>query len=87
MNNVFATVIVNQESVEFARRDLPGHFTTKYEDSKSNMFFVDSGFWFDNEMDMVINETEWTKQVYFGNHEVVFSNLGLTKIQDEQISK
>jgi hypothetical protein len=83
MNNVFATVIIQAQYQPQAQEELQGHFTAEYSETGSEpaTHYVDSGFWFDSEMDMIVNETEWPKIVRFGDPQQAIDALGLKKVE------
>jgi hypothetical protein len=85
MNNVFATVIIDDKDASLAQDSLPGHFTVPYESEDSSIFRVDFGFWYDYELDLIANQNTWFRQIYFGDPAQVLSNLGL-RIKSNAIS-
>lgn len=68
MTSTFATVIVAAADQAAAQADLPGHFTSAYAADAAGpaTHYVSSGFFFDTELDMIVNEAEWPRKVYFG---------------------
>lgn len=39
--------------------------------------YVDSGFWYDHELDTIVNETTWPKTVRFGDAQAALASLNL----------
>ena len=82
MTSTFATVIIPAESQAAAQADLPGHFTAAYAADSTGpaTHYVSSGFFFDTELDMIVNEAEWPRRVRFGDAVVVLADLGLVPV-------
>lgn len=84
MTSTFATVIVAAADQAAAQANLPGHFTAAYAADSTGpaTHYVSSGFFFDAELDMIVNEAEWPKRVRFGDAVVVLADLGLVPVLD-----
>lgn len=82
MTSTFATVVIPSESQAAAQADLPGHFTSAYaaDAAGPSTHYVSSGFFFDTELDMIVNEAEWPKRVRFGDAAVALADLGLVPV-------
>ena len=82
MTSTFATVIIPAEAQAAAQADLPGHFTAAYAADSTGpaTHYVSSGFFFDSELDMIVNEAEWPKRVRFGDAAVALADLGLAPV-------
>ena len=82
MTSTFATVIVAAADQAAAQADLPGHFTAAYAADSTGpaTHYVSSGFFFDTELDMIVNEAEWPKRVRFGDAVVVLAGLGIVPV-------
>lgn len=82
MTSTFATVVIPSESQAAAQADLHGHFTAAYAADAAGpaTHYVSSGFFFDTELDMIVNEAEWTKRVRFGDAVVALADLGLVPV-------
>ena len=67
-----ATVIIAAADQAAAQADLPGYFTTGYyldvegADPTVVTHYVDSGWWYDSNMDMIVNTVTWPRTVRFG---------------------
>jgi hypothetical protein len=84
MNSTFATAVINAEDQAQAQADFPEHFTAPYSESGEApaTHYVDSGFWFDDELTKLVNETAWPRQVFFGDAQAAIDSLGLKHIQE-----
>ena len=82
MTSTFATVIVAAADQAAAQADLPGHFTAAYAADSTGpaTHYVSSGHFFNTELDMIVNEAEWPKQVRFGDAAVALADLGLAPV-------
>lgn len=67
-----ATVIISVADQAAAQADLPGHFILgHYEDVPGAdptvaTHYVDSGWWYDSELDLIVNTVKWPRTVRFG---------------------
>ena len=79
MTSTFATVVIPSESQAAAQADLPGHFTSAYAADATGpaTHYVSSGFFFDTELDVIVNEAEWPKVVKFGDASAALAGLGI----------
>lgn len=84
MTSTFATVIVAAADQAAAQADLPGHFTSAYAADAAGpaTHYVSSGFFFNSELDMIVNDAEWPKRVRFGDAAVALADLGLVPVLD-----
>lgn len=84
MTSTFATVIVAAADQAAAQADLPGHFTAAYAADSTGpaTHYVSSGFFFNSELDMIVNEATWKKVVRFGDAAVALADLGLVPVLD-----
>ena len=82
MTSTFATVVIPSESQAAAHADLPGHFTSAYAADAAGpaTHYVSSGFFFNSELDMIVNEAEWPRRVRFGDAAVALAELGLVPV-------
>lgn len=84
MTSTFATVVIPSESQAAAQADLPGHFTSAYAADSTGpaTHYVSSGFFFNSELDMIVNEATWQKVVRFGDAGTALADLGLVPVLD-----
>ena len=67
-----ATVIIAAADQVAAQADLPGHFILGYyedvpgADPTVATHYVDSGWWYDSELDLIVNTVKWPRIVRFG---------------------
>ena len=82
--STFATCIIEAQYQSQAQTDLPDHFTAAYttdpDGAEPATHYVDSGFWLTNELDLIVNETDWPRRVYFGDPQAVIASHGLVPI-------
>ena len=82
-----ATVIIAAADQAAAQADLPGHFILGYyedvpgADQTVATHYVDSGWWYDSELDMIVNTVKWPRKVYFGDVQQVLASLNLKPAQ------
>ena len=83
-----ATVVIAAADQSAAQADLPGHFILGYyedvqgADPAIATHYVDSGWWYDSEMDLIVNAVTWPRTVRFG----VESGAVLAEMNLKQIS-
>ena len=84
MTSTFATVIVAAADQAAAQADLPGHFTAAYAADSTGpaTHYVSSGHFFNTELDMIVNEAAWPRQVRFGDAGTALAGLGLVPVLD-----
>ena len=89
MTSTFATVIVAAADQAAAQADLPGHFTAAYAADSTGpaTHYVSSGFFFNSELDMIVNEAEWLKRVRFGDAGTALAGLGLLPVVDVSVTE
>ena len=83
--STFATVIIAAADQQVAQTDLPGMFTAGYtndpEQPEVATNYVSSGWFFDAELDEIVNEVTWPKIVKFGDAQAALASLGLVPVQ------
>ena len=83
-----ATVIIAAADQSAAQADLPGHFIIGYyedipdADPTVATHYVDSGWWYDSELDLIVNDVTWPRRVYFGDVQQVLASLNLKPVRD-----
>ena len=82
-----ATVIISAADQAAAQADLPGHFILGYyedvpgADQTVATHYVDSGWWYDSELDMIVNTVKWPRTVRFGMESgAVLAEMNLKQI-------
>ena len=82
-----ATVIIAAADQAAAQADLPGHFILGYyedvpgADPTVATHYVDSGWWYDSELDMIVNNVTWPRTVRFGmDASAVLADMNLKQI-------
>jgi len=82
--STFATVIIAAADQEAAQADFPGHFdigyTTDPDGAPPATHYVDSGYWYDTELDQIVNDVAWPKTVKFGDAQAAISSMGLVRV-------
>jgi nicotinamidase-related amidase len=89
MSSTYATVVIEAKYQSAAQEDTTDqHFIVGYS-SDGNLpvtNYVDSGWWLNEELDTIVNDATWPKQVFFGNDlQSVLADLGLTLVNVEPV--
>lgn len=81
-SSTFATIAIPANAQAAAQADMPGFFTAPYstDGSAPATSFVSSGWFFDSELDFVVNEATWPKVVKFGDAQAALNSLGLVPV-------
>ena len=83
--STFATVIIAAADQQAAQADFPSMFTAGYtndpEQPEIATNFVSSGWFYDSELDQIVNEVTWPKIVKFGDAQAALASLGLVPVQ------
>lgn len=86
-----ATVIISAAVQSAAQSDLPGHFILGYyedvpgADPTVATHYVDSGWWYDSELDLIVNTVKWPRTVRFGmDASAVLAEMNLKPIETHQ---
>jgi hypothetical protein len=81
MNSTFATVIITADTQQAAQADFPGMFTAGYtndpEQPKVATHYVSSGWFFDSELDQIVNDVAWPRVMRFGDAQTALASMGL----------
>jgi hypothetical protein len=84
-SSTFATVIIAAADQAAAQADFPGMFTAGYtndpEQPEVATNFVSSGWFYDSELDRIVNEVTWPRIVKFGDAQAALKSLGLVPAQ------
>lgn len=87
-----ATVVIAAADQAAAQADLPGHFTIGYyldvpgADPTVVTHYVDSGWWYDSELDMIVNAVTWPRVVKFGTDVyAVLAQMNLKPVESTPI--
>ena len=85
-DSTFATVAIAAADQAAAQIDLPGLFTAAYttnpEGKAPATHYVSSGLFFNDELDMIVNDATWPRQVRFGDAGTALAGLGLFPVLD-----
>lgn len=83
-----ATVVIAAADQASAQADLPGHFILGYyedvlgADPTVATHYVDSGWWYDSELDLIVNTVKWPRTVRFGmDASAVLAEMNLKPVQ------
>ena len=86
MTSTQATIIIPAAAIEAARADMPGSFTAAYTTDSAGAapatHYVGSGFFFNTELDFIVNEATWPRTVRFGDAGTALAGLGLVPVLD-----
>jgi chloramphenicol 3-O-phosphotransferase len=83
-SSTFATVIIQAADQAAAQADFPGLFTAAYADFADRTVtthYVSSGFFFDEELDKIVNDVTWPRVVRFGDAQAALASMGLVPVQ------
>lgn len=80
-SSTFATVVVAAADQATAQADFPDFFTAGYTDNPdapaAPTHYVSSGWFYDTELDQIVNEASWPRVVRFGDAQAALNGLGL----------
>ena len=86
--STFATVAVPAADQAAAQADMPGFFvapfTTDPAGAPPATHFVSTGHFFDSELDFIVNDAAWPRQVRFGPADAALAAMGLVAVRDEE---
>ena len=84
MTSKQATIIIPAAAIDAARADLPGSFTAAYTTDSAGVapatHYVGSGFFFNTELDFIVNEATWPRTVRFSDAAAALAGLGLVPV-------
>jgi hypothetical protein len=91
MSSTYATVVIEAQYQAAAQADTTDlHFIVGYSSDGLEPVtnYVDSGWWFNEERDTIVNDDTWPKQVFFGDDlQTVLTDLGLTLVNIEPVEE
>jgi hypothetical protein len=91
MNSTYATVCIESKYQSAAQADTTDqHFIVGYSSDGNSpvTHYVDSGWWYNEELDTIVNDATWPKQVFFGNDlQSVLTHLNLQLVNVEPIEE
>jgi hypothetical protein len=82
-SSTFATVIIQAADQAAAQEDFPGLFTAAYADFADRpvtTHYVSSGFFYDEELDKIVNDVTWPRIVKFGDAQAALTSQGLVPV-------
>ncbi len=83
-SSTFATVIIAAADQAAAQADFPGLFTAAYADFADRTVttnYVSSGFFYDEELDRIVNDVTWPRVVRFGDAQQALIAMGLVPVE------
>jgi len=91
MHSTQATVIILDADKAQAQADLSTYqFTTPLSETGEApaTHWMSSGWWYDDELDNIVNVYTWPKQIYFGSDwQVAIEKAGLMVVQPEPVQE
>jgi hypothetical protein len=82
--STFATVIITAATQQAAQADFPGMFTAGYTNNPGQpelaTHYVSSGWFFDAELDEIVNDVTWPRTVKFGDAQAALASMGLVPV-------
>lgn len=85
MNSTFASVFISAADQAAAQQDLgEGYFTAPLSANGAEpaTHYWSTGYWFDRELDRIVNEATWPKVVKFGDPQVALAAMNLEVINE-----
>ena len=83
-SSTFATVIIAAADQQAAQADFPDMFTAGYtnnlEQPEVATHFVSSGWFYDSELDQIVNDVTWPRTVRFGDAQAALASLNLVPV-------
>lgn len=87
MDSTFATVVIKAVDQTAAQTDFNGLFTAAFTDNPEQpsvaTHYVSSGYFYNTELDFIVNEATWPKTVRFGDAAQALTDLGLQSVVEE----
>lgn len=83
MSSTFASVFVSAADQAAAQADIgAGYFTAPLsaDGAPPATHFWSTGWWFDSELDHIVNEATWPKVVRFGDAQAALDAMGLQPV-------
>jgi hypothetical protein len=91
MSSTYATVVIEAQYQSAAQADTTDlHFIVGYSSDglEPVTHYVDSGWWLNEELDTIVNNATWPKQVFFGDDlQSVLTQLNLQLVNVEPIEE
>ena len=84
--STFSSVFVTAADQLSAQSDLgEGYFTSglSADGSLPATHFWSTGYWFDSELDKIVNTVTWSKTVKFGDPSVALAEMNLVQVQED----
>jgi hypothetical protein len=85
--STYSTVVIEAEYQAAAQADTTtDHFTVGYSSDGNEPIthYVDSGWWYNEELDLIVNDVTWERKIFFGNDlQAVLDQLGLLIVNVE----
>ena len=84
MNSTFASVFIAAADQVAAQQDLgEGYFTAPLsaDGSEPATHYWSTGYWYDEELDRIVNEATWPRTVKFGDAQAALQSMGLQPVQ------
>jgi hypothetical protein len=83
-SSTFATVIIAAADQSAAQEDFPGLFTAGYTNNPDEPTiatnYVSSGYFYDEELDKIVNDVTWPRIVKFGDAQAALTSQGLVPV-------
>jgi hypothetical protein len=83
-SSTFATVIIAAADQAAAQADFPDMFTAGYtnnpEQPEIATHYVSSGWFYDAELDEIVNDVTWPRVVKFGDAQAALASMGLVPV-------
>ena len=84
MNSTFASVFVEAAHQAEAQAGLgEGYFTAPLsaDGSEPATHYWSTGYWFNDELDRIVNDVTWPRVVRFGDAQTALADMGLQQVE------
>lgn len=88
--STFASVFIAAADQSAAQADLgDGYFTAplSVDGTETATHYWSTGYWFDSELDFIVNTANWQKVVKFGDAQAALDSMGLIPVVVEKSSE
>ena len=85
MSNILSTVVIPASEQEKAQTDLPGFFVAGFSENGSGpaTHYISSGYFSDEELELISNTKNWYRSVYFRQVDEVLTELSIIAVVTE----
>jgi hypothetical protein len=88
--STFASCFVEAQYQEQAQQDMgEGYFTAPLsaDGTAPATHYWSTGYWYDEQLDMIVNEATWPKTVKFGDAQAALQSMGLMPVVEDPVEE